>query len=111
MHLKGELPHSSSSLVQLLPDPSPGGGAWLPGTQIFSFWGVTWYMISAQGTAKANWGSRWRWAGNPVPKMSALIGTGETDGGRKRLSRKEVLGPGKMVVWEEGSEAHCPHCS
>ena len=29
MHLKGELTHSSSSLVQLLPDLSPGGlAAW-----------------------------------------------------------------------------------
>lgn len=43
------------------------------------------------------------WTGNLVP--DALTGTGEIDGGQKGLSRKETIGPGKMVVWEMGNGA------
>lgn len=39
--------------------------------------------------------------------MNALIGTGEIDGGQKRLSRKEALGPGKglFAKWVMGLSA------
>lgn len=64
-------------------------------------------IISAQRTAKANWGSRWRWARNPVLKMNALTGAREIDRDWKRLNRKEVLGPGRTVVGQVGKKAHC----
>ena len=98
MHLKRELPHSSSSLMQLLPDHSPGGSGCLE----FSSWRMTWHDHcpgGCQGT-RWRWGSRWRWAGNPVPKDDRSDWhKGKIDGSQKRLSRKEVLAKRWFEMW------------
>lgn len=94
MRLKGELLHSNSSLTQLPTDPSPGGpGSWNTDPR---------GSLYAQGDCQGKLG----WTGNLVP--DAPTGTGEIDGGQKGLSRKETIGPGKMVVWEVGNGAQYP---
>lgn len=63
VHLQGEFPHPSSSLVQLPADPSRRRPGWVDHTQEGGD-----SVISAQGTAKGN----------------TLTGTLEIDGAQKR---------------------------
>lgn len=82
---------------------TPALEAWLPGIQIVSCGGVI-GIISTQRTAKANWGSRWRWA-KAVLKMCSDWCT-EIETG-KRLNRKGSAGPWQKGGWEVGKKAHC----